>query len=465
MGGIPVTAVGAELDRPAFWGIDAELKKFGNWLLVWVLLANIGFAALWFSGAPPRHMEIVYAGLVGLVVKRFPFFVRYVSFAAMMVYSTLHFVGGLFNLNIASLLYSLQFFAEIKPGNSIDYIAAAIGIVIVMGLAWKLLRRDTDFSRPLLIAGAAGLFVTLAGVDMYMGKDMRGHYFRAAPAGAVFGSATESSDFAMRADGKRHLVLIVVEAMGVPRNNPEMSRLLFEPLTSNAAVKAHYDFRQGTVPYYNSTTAGEIRELCGRWGDYYDLLDRKDESCLPTTLAKKGYDTLAMHSFTGSFFKRENWYPNIGFAAREFGQDMVKAGAEQCGGVFPGACDRQIPTQIAAKLKAAENPMFLYWLTLNSHLPVPSGLNLNVDNCERVSPLLKAEFPQICRQFAIYHDIQVALAKEISATDFPDADILLVGDHMPPYFDRHHRTQFDPEHVPWLYLRRKDVGDKVVAAR
>jgi len=465
MGGIPVTAITANLQRPAFWSVDAELKKFGNWLLVWVVLANIGFAALWFSGAPPRHMDIVYAGLVGLVAKRFPFLLRYISFVAIMVYSTLHFVGGLFNLNIASLLYSLQFFAEIKPGNSIDYIAAAIGIVIVMGLAWKLLRRDSDFSRPLLIAGAAGLTVTLAGVDMYMGKDMRGHYFRAAPAGAVFGSATGDSGFATRADGKRHLVLIVVEAMGVPKDNPEMSKLLFAPLMDNTAVAARYDFKRGTVPYYNSTTAGEIRELCGRWGDYYDLIDRKDNGCLPTALANKGYDTLAMHSFTGSFFKREDWYPNIGFAKREFGDDMMKLGAEKCGGVFPGACDRQIPAQIAAKLKAAEKPTFLYWLTLNSHLPVPSGLNLNVDNCERVSSLLKAEFPQICRQFAIYHDIQTALASEISAADFPDADILLVGDHMPPYFDRHHRTQFDPEHVPWLYLRRKDSADNAASPR
>ncbi len=465
MGGFPVTTLVAELKRSAFLSIDEELKKFGSWVLVWVVLANIGFAALWFSGAPPRHFEIVYAGLIGLVVKRMPFIIRYVSFLGIMTYSTLKFVGGLFNLDISSLLYSLQFFAEIKPGNSFDYIAAAIAILIIMGVAWKLLKRDTNFSRPLLIVGAAGLFITLAGVDLWMGKDMRGHYFRSAPAGAVFGSATEKSGFAARADGKRHLVLIVVEAMGLPKGNPEMSRLLFAPLTGNGAVQARYDIKQGSAPYYNSTTSGEIRELCGRWGDYYDLLDREDNGCLPAVLAKKGYATLAMHSFTGAFFKRENWYPNIGFEAREFGDDMMEAGAEKCGGVFPGACDRQIPQQIAAKLKAAEKPTFLYWLTLNSHLPVPSGLNLHVDNCERVSPLLKAEFPQICRQFAIYHDIETALASEITAADFPDADILLVGDHMPPYFDRHHRTQFDPAQVPWLLLRRKDIADKSVASR
>ena len=61
----------------------------------------------------------------------------------------------------------------------------------------------------------------------------------------------------------------------------------------------------------------------------------------------------------------------------------------------------------------------------------------------------------ICRQYAIFDDIDRALIKEITASDFPEADILLVGDHMPPFFDRHHRSQFDPERVPWLYLKAK----------
>lgn len=465
MGCLSVTSLVAELERPVYWRMDEDLKRFGNWLLVWVILANIGFVFLWISGAPPRHLEIVVAGVIGLVVKRLPFIVRYLSFAGMMTWSMLKFVGGLFNLSMSSLFYSLQFFAEIKPGNSIDYIFGAVAILVILGIAWKLLRRDANFSKPLLLVSATALFFGLAAVDMWVGKDMRGHYFRAAPDGAVFGSATGDSGLAARADGKRHLVLIIVEAMGVPRGNPEMHKLLFAPLVDNPEILARYDIKRGTAPYYNSTTAGEIRELCGRWGDYYELVDRKDTTCLPASLAAKGYATLAMHSFTGSFFNREDWYPNIGFQTREFGGEMQKAGAEKCGGVFPGACDRQIPKQIAARLKTADQPTFLYWLTLNSHLPVPQGLNLNVDNCERISATLKAEFPQICRQFAIFHDIETALATEITAADFPESDILLVGDHMPPYFDRHHRTQFDPGHVPWLYLRAKDKEDRSIALR
>ena len=66
--------------------------------------------------------------------------------------------------------------------------------------------------------------------------------------------------------------------------------------------------------------------------------------------------------------------------------------------------------------------------------------------------VLRAKFnPQ--RHYEIY--IQQAAA-EITAKDFPEADILIVGDHMPPYFDRYHRSQFDPENVPWIYLKYKD---------
>ena len=386
-----------------------------------------------------------------------------------MVYSALTFVGGLFNLHLSSLAHSIQFFLELKPASAVEYIAVATALVIIMGLAFKLLRRDMNFSRPLLILAAGGLFIGLAAVDIQMGKGMRGHYKRLAPDGAVFTSASSQIDFAARADGKRNLVMIMVESLGVPASNPEMKRLMFRPYKDSPDVRALYDFEEGTSLYYNSTTAGEVRELCGRWGDYYELVDEADDNCMPAMLAKKGYDTVAMHSFTKSFFKRGEWYPNVGFEQSLFNKDLVTAGARKCGGVFAGACDRDIPKQIGDRLRASDKPTFLYWLTLNSHLPVPPGLNLNVDKCETVSAILARDFPQICRQFKIWDDVDKAMVKEIIAADFPETDILIVGDHMPPYFDLHHRTQFDPEKVPYLYLRRKDnvkaIDKAVIASR
>lgn len=439
------------------WRNDKETRRFLDWALIWIVLANIGFVALWAIGAPPRHFDIVLIAAVGLVAKRLPYPIQLLLFVAVMAVSTLKFLGGLFNLTMTSLIYSLRFFMEINPADSKEYIAVAIAILAVLVAAAFLLRRDTDFSHPSLLLAAAASVVALAGADVYMGLGMRGHYMRAAPAGAVFESATQKTGFADRADGKRHLVLIVVESLGQPRGNKAMADKLFA-LYRNPAVTARYEASQGTTLYYNSTTSGEIRELCGRWGDYYELLDRNDKGCLPARMRAKGYEAHALHSFTGKFFERATWYPHVGFQDATFDRDLIAEGALKCGGVFPGACDRFVPHMIAERLRTAKTPQFLYWLTLNSHLPVPPGLNLNVDHCEKVSPELAASFPMICRQFSIFDDIDRALVAEITADDFPDADILLVGDHMPPYFDRHHRTQFDPEHVPYLYLKRRDAA-------
>ena len=73
----------------------------------------------------------------------------------------------------------------------------------------------------ILLGGA--LIFGLVGADAAVGEGMRGHYFRPAPVGAAFESAVGKTGFAARADGRRHLVLIMIESLGVPKNNKAMS--------------------------------------------------------------------------------------------------------------------------------------------------------------------------------------------------------------------------------------------------
>ena len=65
-------------------------------------------------------------------------------------------------------------------------------------------------------------------------------------------------------------------------------------------------------------------------------------------------------------------------------------------------------------LAKAQKPTFLYWLTVNAHLRVSPGENPGDENCAHLSPRLAR--------------------------------------HMPPYFDRTMRTQFDSRHVQWIRL-------------
>ena len=456
-------ALGSQAKHALFRPISNEdWRKFFNWLVIWIVLANIAFAAMWFVGAPPRKPAILAAAAVGLVVRHMPVWVRWLGFLGAMIYSVLGFIAGLFNLSIVSLVYSIKFFFEIKPTQSFDYLVGAGMLLGITGLAFWMSRRPQGFADVRLVILAIVAAFGLVNLDVKMGDGMRGHYAREPEAGTPFVSARENSNFAqVSGDSPRNLMLIVVESLGQPVANQTMSDLLFARY-SNASVTSRYDVSRGDSVYFNSTTAAEIRELCGRWGDYYELLDQTDASCLPAQLAQAGYETKAYHSFSGAFYERTKWYPNIGFQQQQFAEDLFERGTRECGGVFPGVCDRDVPALLAKDLKAADKPQFVYWLTVNAHLPVPPGMNLEVDRCERISPTLAEDYPMICRQFALFDQLDSAIIKEITASDFPATDILIVGDHMPPYYDRHHRSQFAPDRVPWLLLKWK--GDEAPAA-
>lgn len=430
-----------------------ERAALANWLLVWVVLANIGFSLLYFVGSPPLVSGIVVFGILGLVVRSLPFVLQLIAFVAGLGYAVGSVLSALFNLPITSLSRSIVFMNELNAFNSKEYIGIGIALILLVFVASLALRRPSGFTdlRAVLVAIAAVALVAL--VDIYMGYGVGGHYRRLVSESEPFSSAMSEAGLpATSGAAPRHLLVVMVESLGAPVDNPELSRLIFARYNS-PAVRDRFDVSTGTTTYFGSTTSGEIRELCGRWGEYYDLVDRKDVTCLPARLARDGYETSAYHSFAGEFFDRVSWYPNIGFDNLVFKNDLFKAGAGVCGGVFPGVCDRDVPRQLAQRLKSAERPQFIYWLTVNSHLPVPEENNLDVENCARVSPKLAADFPMICRQVAIWDSVDAAIVKEITVADFPPTDILLVGDHMPPYFDRKSRLQFAPDRVPWIMLK------------
>lgn len=435
--------------------ITDQMKAFARWTLVWVVLANLGFVALWFVGAPTRWMEIIVIAVFGYAAKNMPYWIKAPVFCAMMTWTILLFVADIFNLDLPRIVRSLHFILQMQPASSPIYMAACATVLVLMGLALNILRRDTNFTNGYLKLTALLLIAGLSIADRNMTVGMVGHYKRAAPNGATFSSAAKQTGFAAAADGKRHLLLIVVESLGLAANNKDMNDLLFAEFKNDGKIRERFEISTGNSPYYGSTTAAEIREMCGYWGDYGPLLSKKNADCLPSRLAKKGYQTISMHSFGGKFFDRDKWYPIIGFQHRYFAPELLARGVEACGGVFPGVCDRGVPAEIAKELKNATKPTFFYWLTVNSHLPLLPGHNLNVEHCGQLSPSLKKNYPQLCGQAAVFAELDSAVITEITANDFPATDILLVGDHMPPFFDKHHRSQMDPEQVPWLLLKYK----------
>ena len=442
-------ALTARLRQPRSEG----LRLFENWLLCWILLPNLAYGLLWIMGGPPRALPILITGLLGLAAHRAWFGLKFAIFVAAVTVSAMHFISTLFTLSIVSLLHSLRFAAELNPSAAPEYIVSAAALAGTLVAAWWLLRRPTRLVelKWKLLAFAA-ILITIS-LDTSMASTTRGSYHRIPASDALFTSAVQRSGLQDLATGDRHVLLVMVEAMGQPVDPALRSRLV--NLWATPEVRARYEVITGDTLFYGSTTKGEMRELCGRWADYDQVLKQRDETCLPSVLARRGYHSSAWHSFTGGFFDRTTWYPNVGFQEMRFAPEMMEAGAEKCPGVFAGACDRDIPRQIGAALRAAEQPQFLYWLTVNSHLPVPSSERLHTEHCARFDSSLDRDFPQVCRLLQLFEQSGRELAQEIARADFPDTDILIVGDHLPPFFDRQHRSQFEQDRVPWILLRPK----------
>lgn len=445
------------LDRPGEpLAVDrARRRAFGNWLVCWLVLPNLPFLPITVAGGPARLPEILLCGGVGLIARRFNYLGQLALFLALLVYLVLVFIGHMFNMAISMIVAVAPLVLDINPLVSPEYLVGALMLLATAGLgAWRL-SQPTAFTGLPWVVGALAVTLGLAGVDEWRTRANATAYSRLPSPAAPFTSATAQTDLLALADGRTHLMVVMVEAMGLPKDPVLRDRL--NAIWTRPEFAQRFDISQGSTPYYGSTTSGEMRELCQRWADYGDI-DRDWDDCLPALLAKRGYETRAYHAFVPAFFERERWYPQIGFRHLTFMEDLERRGASHCPNVFPGACDRDVPALIAADLARAEGPQFVYWLTLNSHLPVVANRELHTERCRQLGATHDTRFPLVCRLFSLWDGSAEALAEMIADPDFPPTNILVVGDHMPPFTQQKSRLLFDPESVPWFLLRYREPG-------
>ena len=170
---------------------------------------------------------------------------------------------------------------------------------------------------PTLTAGLALATINLLGtlaVHLQFGS--------AIAAGQVFAPAAVASGFdeASRAPGRRNMLVVIVESMGA-FHDPALQGLLAAPL-DDPGIAARYEVSLGTAPYAGSTTAGEMRELCGTRAPYTALLSGDVRDCLPARLAAAGYATFGFHAYTATMFDRRDWWPRLGLQETRFHEDL-----------------------------------------------------------------------------------------------------------------------------------------------
>lgn len=290
---------------------------------------------------------------------------------------------------------------------------------------------------------------------------------------AVEASADKSKDTAMAsasAAGIRFLeqrtstkspnvVLVLVESWGLFRD-----QRLADAITAGyqqPTIAEKYNVSFGTAPFPGLTVPGEARELChSRVGfGIMNLTTAQEGDCLPAIFHSRGYQDIAVHGYIGEMFSRERWYKTIGFDQRWFGPDLEQLGLSRCDGAFPGVCDGDIADWIGRSLlsQTADQPRFVYWVTLNSHLPVSEPTFLPPDNVCASYSELKDSRP-LCSWFRLISQVHRSVQRLALEGRDRSTVFILVGDHAPPFSNPHLRQLFSDSNVPYVILTPRDPG-------
>ncbi len=431
--------------------------------IVWLLLPNLMFVPLWITGGPPRPLAIMLYIVVGMSVRFLPIAATGVLLLAAILFDVVTTLSGIFNLSPVSLLYAIKFLPNLDLFASVQYALMIFGLAAVFAtILWLVAKARAPLVRASILPTLAGAVLLIVGEHQINAAPAL-YFGRLVPADAPFDSAMTASgmaeEIAQAADG-RNVVVVMVESLA-RFADPDHEKLL-TAWTENDDLKARYRVETGYTAFFGSTTAAEIRELCGRWQEYDALMDQSQADCLPARLAAAGYQTTALHGFTGDMFDRRVWYPKIGFQRLLFFEQMHRAGDRVCQGVFTGLCDVQVGDRVEAILRQANGqPQFVHWLTLNTHVPVPVAESDGTLACTDRGGVF--QHVMVCTMVELWLQLFDRITRIALNDDLPPTDFIIVGDHAPPFWRRKEKELFVAGQVPWIVLR--DRHERQMQAR
>lgn len=251
-------------------------------------------------------------------------------------------------------------------------------------------------------------------------------------------------------EGPNKIVLVVVESMGYPRGAKPSA--LFAPLMRET-LSRRFAIRTGIVPFWGATTGAELRELCGVAMNHFTALQAASlQSCLPAQLRSLGYESLALHGYNGSLFRRRDWYPRVGFDRIAFREELQAEHRHvECGMVFHGVCDSSFTKIIRNELtRAPVRRQFVYWLTLSSHFPLDPRTGSSGMPCATLGAVGREE--GVCSLWRALWPVIEGMARLAEDPAVPPAWYIIVGDHPPPqlFSDTNLFLQY---RVPFIELR------------
>ncbi|TCP84361.1 hypothetical protein C8J31_108168 [Rhizobium sp. PP-CC-2G-626] len=358
-----------------------------------------------------------------------------------------------FNLPIGDAIDTLGFLSTIDVAASAFYVAlilTMVGMALLTAWLFNRFRSDVPLASPTAVAFAA---LSVVGLDSAVNQPF-------ATAKPPFDSAILQNDLTAEriAASGHNMLFVVVEGLGAFADPQD--RALLSQILQKETLGGRYQLTSGTTRYSGSTTGGAARELCGHWGSWLDFLGDQPFDCLPRRLSEKGLSTQSFHGYSRDMFLRHHWYPQIGFQRSTFMEDMAadvpSPTPSRCGNVFKGLCDTEIAGVVDAALKAdPDTQKFVYFLTLNTHIPYQPSASDRL-GCATMAPAIDNR--TVCDLTNLWSDLFRSVAVIARDPDLPPTDILIVGDHQTPLWERAARRHFKPGLVDWYLLRSSSQG-------
>ena len=224
---------------------------------------------------------------------------------------------------------------------------------------------------------------------------------------------------------KKNVVLVIVESLGYA-HDPAVQEFLLEPLNDIKLNKKFHISSSKLEASEGSTVTAEFRELCGIYYSNYKKI-HEGLICAPKVFHELGYETLAAHPYIGGFFNRRVWWKEIGFKTTHFMTSLNNKNFKKCYGSYESFCDNQFFSKTLEEASYAERPFFLYYLSIEGHLPTKLASEKDYLDC--TSKLKRNRL--FCGNLLANKSLIQTIVQTIIDLELEDIDFYLVGDHVP----------------------------------
>ncbi len=141
--------------------------------------------------------------------------------------------------------------------------------------------------------------------------------------------------------------------------------------------------------------------------------------------------------------QHESWPQDLASVAPEIAEPRVRMSS-------PSPFVLQADVVRDRLLQKDGKPKMVYWLTLNSHLPYVSKRNGPL-RCGRQSAQIANKI--VCELSELWLDVFAQVNQIAASRSLPPTDILVVGDHHTPLWERDAASHFSLQKVDWFLLR------------